>query len=100
MKQTPILPNEDDLRSDGTRPENRTRRIGAILIEADRLDEAAVQQIQSHATKTGLRFGDAAIQLKLLTLDDVEFALARQHNHTLLTNGAGGPVADEVVAGF
>lgn len=73
--------------------------IGAILIEAGRLSETQAQEIRRFAEGSGLRFGDAAVQLKLLTSEDIDFALRRQFNYPLLSRGEGG-VADDVVAAY
>jgi len=77
-----------------------TRAIGTLLVESNRLDFADVQEIQAYAQKSGLRFGDAAIRLNFVTKEDIEFALARQFNYTLLCHGTEGPVSDEVIAAY
>jgi receptor protein-tyrosine kinase len=46
-----------------------------------------------------MRFGEAAIQLQLISPEDVTFALARQFRYPILLRGANG-VADDVVAAY
>ena len=82
-----------------SRAGDKTRMIGAILLEAGRLSETQVQEIKRFAEEAGLRFGDAAIQLKLLTPEDIDFALRRQFKYPLLARGESG-VADDVVAAY
>jgi protein-tyrosine kinase len=78
----------------------RSRAIGAILVDAGRLTEADVGEIQAYAESTGLLFGEAGIKLNRFTAEDVNFALARQFHYPVLTHGTGGMVADEVVAAY
>jgi protein-tyrosine kinase len=83
------------------RDESGSRRaIGTILVDAKRLQHSNIDRINTFASKTGLRFGDAAVKLKLLTPQDVEFALERQFGYPLLTHGPGGVVSDEVIAAY
>ena len=86
--------------SDTPESRDRTRAIGSILIDAGRLREDDIPEIQALAGRTGLRFGDAAVELNLITREDIEFALARQFRYPVLTHGADGNVADEVVAAY
>jgi hypothetical protein len=44
--------------------------MGAILVDAGRLTQADVEEIEAHAGKTGARFGEAAIQLNKITEED------------------------------
>jgi protein-tyrosine kinase len=92
------MPSDDSPLSATDRKPNRA--IGAILVQAKRLNYSDIHEIQTFATKVGLRFGDAAVQLKLLTPEDVEFALAQQFNYPLLPHGPEGVVSDEVVAAY
>ena len=79
---------------------DRSRVFGAILVEQGRLAPNEVEEIQRYATAHGVRFGDAAIQLKLLTPDDIEFALAQQYNYPTIPRGGENGVADGVVAAY
>ena len=76
----------------------RKRAIGAILVEEGRLSNNDVDTIQRYAAAHGLRFGDAAVQLNLLTPADIEYALASQFKFPILARGGPGGVADDVAA--
>jgi chain length determinant protein tyrosine kinase EpsG len=79
---------------------DRSRAFGAILVEQGRLSPSDAEEIQRFAGAHGLRFGDAAIQLKLLTQEDIDFALAQQFNYPVLPRGGDHGVADDVVAAY
>jgi protein-tyrosine kinase len=74
----------------------QSRTFGSILIEQGRLSPTEAEDIQRFASASGLRFGDAALQLNLLTPSDIDLALAYQYDYPVLQRG--GTVADEVVA--
>ena len=67
----------------GVTPSTR-RSIGDILVAAGRLSSADASLIVEHQRQHQIQFGDAAIALKLLTKDDIDFALARQFDYTYL----------------
>jgi protein-tyrosine kinase len=79
---------------------DRSRAFGAILIEQGRLNPADAEEIQRYAGANGMRFGDAAIRLKLLTQEDIDFALAQQYNYPILPRGGASGVSDDVVAAY
>ena len=84
--------------SDPTR--DHSRAIGAILVDQGRLSANDVDAIQRYANETGVRFGDAALQLQLLTQNDIDLAIAQQFNHPILPRGGEHGVADDVVAAY
>ena len=63
------------------------RSIGAILIDAGRLSPADAESILRFQKQHGGRFGDAAVELGLLSREDIRFALARQFDYPCLTAG-------------
>ncbi|AXS80105.1 chain length determinant protein tyrosine kinase EpsG [Dechloromonas sp. HYN0024] len=73
--------------------------IGAILMDIGRLTPEAAERILKLQKESGLRFGDAAIKLGLLTEMDVRFALSRQFDYPNLAPGDKS-VSEEVVAAF
>jgi protein-tyrosine kinase len=79
---------------------DRSRAFGSILVEKGRLSAADSDEIQRYASIHGIRFGDAALKLKLLTQDDIDFAVAQQFNYAILNRGGEGGVADDVVAAY
>jgi protein-tyrosine kinase len=76
------------------------RAIGAILVSQGRLSPSDVDAIQQFSNEHGVRFGDAALQLKLLTQDDIELAIAQQFNYPILSRGGENGVAGDVVAAY
>jgi protein-tyrosine kinase len=88
----------EEIRGIPERAVDRSRVIGTLLMEEGRLTSKDVDRIQRFASERGLRFGDAAVQLQLLTPDEVLVALARQFNNPVLPLGGSGGVSDEVIA--
>jgi protein-tyrosine kinase len=58
----------------------KDRRIGAILIEQAKLTPEHVVQVLEAQRTSGARFGDMAVQLGLITADDLRRAIADQYN--------------------
>jgi protein-tyrosine kinase len=73
--------------------------IGAILLDAGRLDAGSVESILQAQKEKGLRFGEAGISLGLLQQDDVDFAVACQFDYPYLMAGDES-VSHDVVAAF
>lgn len=71
--------------------------IGAILVDAGKLTLDEAEPILRLQKERSLRFGEAAIQLGILSEDDVRFALARQYRYPYLLKGDTN-VSDELVA--
>lgn len=75
------------------------RSIGALLMDAGRLTPEAAERILKLQKEKGLRFGEAAIELGLLTEADIQYALSRQFDYPYLMPGDDS-VGDEVIAAF
>lgn len=58
--------------------------IGAILVHTGRLSAENAERISRLQLDEGKRFGEAAIELGLLTEDDIQFALSRQFDNLYL----------------
>lgn len=80
-------------------PATGDRHIGAILVDSGKLTVANAERILRLQKDEGLRFGDAAIKLGLLTQEDVAFALARQYDYPYLLKG-NSEVSDDLIAAF
>jgi receptor protein-tyrosine kinase len=78
---------------------DRSRAIGAILVEQGRLTPDEVERIQLYADKNGVRFGDAALSMQLLTQSDIDLAISQQFNYPILQRGIDG-VSDDVIAAY
>jgi len=57
------------------------RPIGSILTETQRLAPGQVDIVLEYQRRKGLRFGEAAVALKLVQEDDVLFALSQQFHY-------------------
>jgi protein-tyrosine kinase len=76
------------------------RSIGAVLVDAGRLKiEDAERILQLQRENKNLLFGDAALQLGVLTQADIDYALSRQFDFPYLQRGETS-VSEEVVAAF
>jgi protein-tyrosine kinase len=58
----------------------RGRRIGAILVHEGKLRAGDVNRVLELQQTEGLRFGEAALRLGLITADDLRCAIARQYD--------------------
>jgi receptor protein-tyrosine kinase len=81
------------------RPIGNVRSIGAILIDSGVLQPQDAERVLKFQKKRGLRFGDAAIKLGLLSKADVQQALSQQYDYPYLMAG-NQQVNAEVVAAF
>jgi chain length determinant protein tyrosine kinase EpsG len=61
--------------------------IGAILVKAGRLKPEDVERILRLQRERGLRFGEAAKALRLLSQADIDFVLSRQFDYAHLQYG-------------
>jgi protein-tyrosine kinase len=59
--------------------------IGDILVSTGRLSADDAQRILEKARKDNSQFGDAALALKLLKREDIDFALSQQFDYSYLT---------------
>ncbi|MCE2915677.1 MAG: polysaccharide biosynthesis tyrosine autokinase [Rubrivivax sp.] len=59
----------------------RDRSIGDILSELRELSAEQVEQILKHQRDRGVRFGEAALALGLVSKDDILFALSQQFHY-------------------
>lgn len=73
--------------------------IGAILIKSGRLSAADAERVLRLSNERGLRFGDAAIELGVLTPADIELALSRQFDYPYLLQGDSA-ISSEVIAAY
>lgn len=73
--------------------------IGAILIRSGRLSVADAERVNRFSVERHLRFGDAAVELGVLTAADIELALSRQYDYPYLLPGASD-ISDEVIAAY
>jgi protein-tyrosine kinase len=65
----------------GDESAGQVHAIGDYLRENRKLTDAQIEKIARHQRSNGLRFGEAAIALKLATSDDVLWALSQQFQY-------------------
>ena len=70
-----------------SRPVRTNAHIGALLVDSGKITQDEADRIMRLQREKGLRFGDAAIKLGLVTESDIEQALARQFEFPYLIPG-------------
>ncbi len=75
------------------------RAIGDILVASGRLSAADLERILARQKQDQSQFGDAALKLKLLRKEDIDFALSKQFDYAYLTNRDTG-LSPELVAAY
>ncbi len=75
------------------------RNMGAILVDSGKLKLEDVERILRVQKEQGLRFGDAALKLKLVSAEDIQHALSKQFAYAYLRPGEGG-FANDLVAAY
>ena len=83
-----------------TKVRNADRSIGAILIDAGRLAAQDAERVLNFQKQSGLRFGEAGIELGLINESDVLYALSLQFDYPYLQAGPNRPISGEVVAAY
>ncbi len=90
-----ILPLESVSRGPGA----TARHIGAILMDEGKLTASDAEQVLARQRELGWRFGEAAIELNLITESDLRQALAKQYEFPYLVSGPDG-VSKELIAAW
>lgn len=94
-----IVNEKLDLYSLPGRTPRTPANIGGLLIESGRLTAQEVERVMRLQQERGLRFGDAAIKLGLVTKFDVEQALSKQFEFPYLIPGQTR-LSGELVAAY
>ena len=91
---------EIDMQNINQVPETNTdSSIGRLLIQLGKIKQSDNENILRAQKDHGLRFGEAAIRLRLVTEADISQALALQFNYPYLQPGQGG-YSSELVAAY
>src|SRR3954468_17429112 len=90
-----VLTMDSPARGQGTG--NKGRHIGAILVDEGKLSPTDAEQVLARQRELGWRFGEAAIELNLITDADLRQALAKQYEFPYLGSGPEG-VSKELIA--
>ena len=91
-----VLPIEGSARPAGM---TSGRHIGAILMDEGKLTASDAEQVLKRQRELGWRFGEAAIELNLITDTDLRQALAKQYEFPYLVSGPDG-VSKELIAAW
>jgi len=75
------------------------RSLGAILIEEGKLTPADIERVMELQRMEGLRFGEAALRLGLITAQDLNAALAKQYDVPHLI-ADGDSMNSELIAAY
>lgn len=75
------------------------RSMGAMLVDAGRISAEDAERILRYAKENELRFGAAALALRLVTQEDIQQALARQFDYPYLRPGESN-VSHKVAAAW
>ncbi len=74
-------------------------RLGGILAEEGKLGAADIDRVLGLQRVEGLRFGEAALRLGLVTENDLRGAVAKQYGFPHLVRGNGN-ISDELVVAY
>jgi protein-tyrosine kinase len=75
------------------------RHIGSLLVAAGKITRDDCERILRHSKGTGERFGDAAINLGLVSREEIERTIAQQFSYPYLVPGTSS-ISRAVVAAF
>jgi protein-tyrosine kinase len=94
-----VLPLDGNPRAPGMGAAAPARHIGAILMDEGKITAADAEQVLARQRELGWRFGEAAIELNLITDTDLRQALAKQYEFPYLVSGPEG-VSKELIAAW
>lgn len=66
-------------------PQGAARSMGDILVATGRLSPQDLQSILERQKRDKVAFGEAAVAMKLLSKDDIDFALSKQFDYAYLS---------------
>lgn len=75
-----------------------SQSIGRILLDLGKISAEEGERVLRLQKEKGLRFGDAAVELGLITAEDIQQVLSRQFSYRYLQPGEGGFSPDLVAA--
>lgn len=84
--------------SEGATRPAADRSIGEIISQANNLSPDQIEQVLAYQRDKGVRFGEAAVALGMVSSDDVLWALAQQFHYPYSQEGAKALHPDLVVA--
>jgi len=76
-----------------------SKMLGLSLVDQGKLKPHDIETILGYSQERGLRFGEAAVKLRLISREDLDEAVAAQFNYPYLGKAAQG-LSKELVAAF
>ena len=92
-----------DLDDDANGPTGRNspkRSIGTILVDAGVISKDDALRVIEYQREKRIRFGEAAIQLGLISEGDIRYALSYQYEYAYLPRSSGRVTNPELVAAY
>lgn len=89
------MTNQDNLSNQSGQLVDRS--IGDLISELRKLDARQIELVLQHQRQHGVRFGEAAIALKLASRDDVMWALSQQFHYPYAVEGGLSGLSSELV---
>ncbi|MCC7487577.1 MAG: chain length determinant protein tyrosine kinase EpsG [Burkholderiales bacterium] len=89
----------NEVTATGPRTPVADRSIGRILLDAGKLKAGDAERAMRLAKDKGLRFGEACVELKLVTQADIDTALSYQFDYPYLRAGESR-LSEELVAAY
>jgi len=77
----------------------RDSSIGGLLLESGKITPENAERVLRTQKELGIRFGEAAIRLGLITEEDIQQVLARQFDYAYLQRGTGS-FSDKLIAAY
>src|SRR6185503_16601691 len=94
-----VKPTDNVLPMDAASARAGGRHLGAILMDEGKITSSDAEQVLKRQRELGWRFGEAAIELNLITDADLRQALAKQYEFPYLVAGPEG-VSKELIAAW
>ncbi|RFO97992.1 chain length determinant protein tyrosine kinase EpsG [Rhodoferax lacus] len=86
---------------DGPSTNNTPKRsIGKILVDAGVISQDDAIRVMSYQREKGIRFGEAAIHMGLISEGDIRYALSYQYEYAYLPRSSGKATNPELVAAY
>lgn len=79
--------------------EKRHQSIGSILVTAGRLTPEAADQIHRKQRESDVLFGETGVAMGLISREDLDYAIARQFEYSVLKKGESA-ISEKLVAAF
>lgn len=98
-----LFPSEMDIDLDveeETNANSNKRSIGKILVDAGVITLEDAHKVIEYQRDKKIRFGEAAIEMGIISEGDIRYALSYQYEYTYLPRASGKLTNDELVAAY